>query len=135
PGGPKKTMYGNRGHSMNTGDRRTVIAARLSRWIGIIAAAIAACAAISTARAAEGADTSVACVGAWGESRYRNYGYDHIVHLQNRCEKAVVCRVSTNVNPDPVEGTVAAGEDREVLTFRGSPSRDFVPKVDCRLLM
>jgi hypothetical protein len=43
--------------------------------------------------------------------------------------------VTTNVNPDPVEGTVAPGEERELLTFRGSPASEFVPKVDCRLLM
>jgi|GraSoiStandDraft_23_1057293.scaffolds.fasta_scaffold632656_2 hypothetical protein len=86
---------------------------------------------ISTARAA---DKSPACVEAWGESRYR-VGYDHIVHVANRCEKAVLCRVSTNVNPDPVEVTVPSREEREVLTFRGSPAREFAPKVDCRLLM
>jgi hypothetical protein len=112
---------------------RTAKAARTSRLVG--ASAIAACSLLSIARAADRSDTSLACVEAWGESRYRNAGYDHIVHVRNRCEKAVICRVSTNVNPDPVEGTVAAGEERELLTFRGSPARDFVPKVDCKLLM
>jgi hypothetical protein len=90
---------------------------------------------IGSARAADKSDTSIACVDAWGETRYRNYAYDHIVHVKNRCQKTVLCRVSTNVNPDPVEVSVPAQEAREVLTFRGSPSRDFVPKVDCRLLM
>jgi len=90
---------------------------------------------LSTARAADRADTSVACVSSWGESRYRNMGYDHIVHLRNGCQKTVLCRVTTNVNPDTVEGTLAPGEERELLTFRGSPAREFVPKVDCRLLM
>jgi hypothetical protein len=115
-------------------DRRAGTARRTSRFLGILVTAVAAFPLLSTARAAGESNTSLACVEAWGESRYR-VGYDHIVHLRNRCEKTVVCRVSTNVNPDPVVGTLAPGEERELLTFRGSPARDFVPKVDCRLLM
>src|SRR5262245_6976700 len=111
--------------------RRVGAATQTSRFLGILVTAIVTIPLVSVARAA---NTSLACVEAWGESRYRS-GYDHIVHVRNRCEKPVVCRVSTNVNPDPVEGTVAPGEERELLTFRGSPARDFVPKVDCRLLM
>jgi hypothetical protein len=78
--------------------------------------------------------TSMACVEAWGEVRYRS-GYDHIVHVRNGCEKPVLCAVSTNVNPDPQKVTVPPKEEIEVLTFRGSPAREFVPKVDCKLLM
>lgn len=81
------------------------------------------------------AATSLACVEAWGESRYRNLGYDHIVHVRNLCEKAVLCAVSTNVNPTPENVTVPSKEEVEVLTFRGSPAKSFVPKVDCKLLM
>jgi hypothetical protein len=113
-------------------DVRTVTRVRTHRVLGI--AAIVALSFLSIARAAEGSNTSLACVDAWGESRYRS-GYDHIVHLRNRCQKTVLCRVWTNVNPEPIEGTVAPGEEREVLTFRGSPAREFVPKVDCKLLM
>ena len=116
-------------------ERRTALLARSSRTLGVLVTVAGASALLTTARAADGADTSLACVASWGESRYRNMGYDHIVHIQNRCQKSVLCRVTTNVNPDPVEGTVAPGEERELMTFRGSPAREFVPKVDCRLLM
>ena len=75
----------------------------------------------------------VGCVDAWGEARYRNYGYDHVVHLRSRCRVRVVCEVSTNVNPKPVRASVPAGESVEVLTFRGSPARDFTPNVSCEL--
>lgn len=118
-----------------TADHRTAAAAWPIRFLGVLVMVAGGLALLSTARAADRSDTSVACVSSWGESLYRNYGYDHIVHIQNRCQKTVLCRVTTNVNPDPVEGTVAPREERELLTFRGSPARDFVPKVDCRLLM
>ena len=118
-----------------TADLRTAAAVWPIRFLGVLVMVAGGLALLSTAHAADRSDTSVACVSSWGESRYRNLGYDHIVHLKNRCEKSALCRVSTNVNPDPVEGTVAPGEERELLTFRGSPARDFVPKVDCRLLM
>lgn len=84
---------------------------------------------------AAGSDTSVACVEAWGQARYGNAGYDHIVHVKNGCQKSVLCRVWTNVNPDPAEITVPSEEEREVLTFRGSLAREFVPHVECRLLL
>ncbi|HEX7672290.1 MAG TPA: hypothetical protein VF395_21990 [Polyangiaceae bacterium] len=73
------------------------------------------------------------CVDTWAESRYRNYGYDHIVHVNNRCERSATCQVSTNVNPVPQHVTVLPRQEVEVLTFRGSPSRDFAPRVECEL--
>jgi hypothetical protein len=116
-------------------DVRTNTAAWPVRFLRVLVTIAGSSVVLSTAHVAVGADSSLACVASWGESRYRNYGYDHIVHVRNRCQKPVLCRVSTNVNPDPVEGTVAPNEERELLTFRGSPAREFVPKVDCRLLM
>jgi hypothetical protein len=117
-----------------TADLRTAVTAWPIRFLGVLVVSAGGFAMRSTAHAADRSDNAVACVASWGEARYRNAGYDHIVHIQNRCEKTVLCRVTTNVNPDPVEGTVAPREEREVLTFRGSPAREFVPKVDCRLL-
>lgn len=116
-------------------ESRPSIASRASRLLSVAVAMLGTSAALSTARSADGEPATVACVETWGEARYRNYGYDHIVHLRNRCEKAVICRVSSNVNPDPSEVTVASKMEAEVMTFRGSPAREFVPKVDCRLLM
>lgn len=78
-------------------------------------------------------DAPVYCVQAWTEARYRNYGYDHIVHIYNGCTAFATCDVSTNVAPKPVKVRIKPGELKEVLTFRGSPSQEFVPKIHCEL--
>jgi hypothetical protein len=74
------------------------------------------------------------CIDVWAEARSRAYGYDHVVHLASRCDAAAVCDVATNVNPVSEHVTVLPRQAVEVLTFRGSPSREFTPRVDCRLL-
>ncbi|HEX3598000.1 MAG TPA: hypothetical protein VHU80_22980 [Polyangiaceae bacterium] len=71
------------------------------------------------------------CVGVSSQAVYRNYGYDHIVHLTNRCDEAAACDVSTDVNPEPIHATVPASGETDVLTFRGSPARAFTPHVHC----
>lgn len=84
-------------------------------------------------RAAEEPQVTVACVRAWPEARYRNYGYDHIVHLHNACSSAALCEVTTDVAPDPIQVHLAVDEKREVLTYRGSPSSQFTFQVSCEL--
>jgi hypothetical protein len=74
-----------------------------------------------------------ACIGFWGEARFRGYGYYHIVHVANDCARAAVCDVSTDVNPTPERVTVPAKQQVEVVTFQGSPAREFVPHVECKL--
>ncbi|HVU02901.1 MAG TPA: hypothetical protein VHE30_14175 [Polyangiaceae bacterium] len=112
---------------MNTGARKLVKSCVVAFTLGGVALSVAALAAPS------GKTSFPECLTVWGEARYRNYGYDHIVHLDNRCDSAAVCEVSTNVNPVPERAVVPPKQAVEVLTFRGSPSRDFVPKADCRL--
>jgi len=73
-----------------------------------------------------------ACVKHRAEARYRNLGYDHLVHVSNGCDQKVACRVSTNVNTEPVELGLNPGEAREVVTWRGSPAREFTARVVCR---
>lgn len=85
-------------------------------------------------RAAEGsADPPAAptCIRWWAEARFRNYGYDHWVHVHSGCNVDAVCAVSTNVRREPIEVRVAPGRTVEVLTFRGSPAREFAARVDC----
>ncbi len=82
--------------------------------------------------AAAAPDQDPSCVAFWPEVRYRNYGYDHIVHLANRCAVPAHCRVSTDVNPEAIEVQVPSHGQTEVLTFRGSAARQFVPRVECR---
>lgn len=73
------------------------------------------------------------CVQYWPVVVYRNLGYDHIVHLFNRCNERAVCLVASDVNPTPVDVSVSGNQHVEVLTMRGSPAREFTPKVDCEL--
>lgn len=75
------------------------------------------------------------CVEFWPEVRYRNYGYDHVVHLLSRCEIRAYCAVSSDVNPQPIDVLVPPREHIQVLTFRGSPASQFTPKVVCRFLV
>ncbi len=73
------------------------------------------------------------CIEVTGRAQYSGYGFNHIVHLHNSCVSAATCRVSTNVNPAQVSVQLAAGEARDVLTFRGSPASAFQPRVQCVL--
>jgi hypothetical protein len=77
------------------------------------------------------ASGEVKCVDHWAEARYQNYGYDHIVHLLSNCRTEVVCLVSTNVSPKALRVELPSGAEVEVLTYRGSPSREFTPNVRC----
>jgi hypothetical protein len=87
---------------------------------------------VSTAKGAEPAASTLACVEFQPEVRFRNNGYDHVVHLRSRCDRRTICAVATDVNPKPVEVPVPPQEQVAVLTFRGSPAREFTPNVSCR---
>lgn len=71
------------------------------------------------------------CVHVRTEARYAAYGYDHIVEIANECEKAMLCTVMTDVNPEVTSVSLAAGQTRSVVTFRGSPAREFKATVLC----
>jgi hypothetical protein len=71
------------------------------------------------------------CVVVHSEARYGAYGYDHLVEVENTCDKTLVCTVKTNLNPEPTTVTVPGKEKRLVVTFRGSPAREFTPDVRC----
>jgi hypothetical protein len=72
-----------------------------------------------------------ACVGYWPEARYRAYGYDHLVHVQNTCSRDATCTIATNVNPQSMQVTVVSGTQVELITWIGSPAREFTPVVSC----
>jgi hypothetical protein len=44
----------------------------------------------------------------------------------------VVCDISTNVNPTAQHVQVEPATEVEVLTFKGSPAREFTVHADCR---
>jgi hypothetical protein len=73
------------------------------------------------------------CITSWAEVRYGNLGYDHVVHLRSRCDAFARCEVSSDRNPAKQLVSVAPGAEVEVLVFRGSPARTFVPRVLCRV--
>ena len=79
------------------------------------------------------ADTTPACIHSRGEARARALGYDHVVTIENACDKAATCTVSTDVAPDPITAKVDAKKTVELTTFRGSPASTFKPKVSCKL--
>jgi hypothetical protein len=76
-------------------------------------------------------EQSPACVRFWPEARYRNYAYDHVVHLNSRCHRVASCNVSTDVNPAVVVVAIAPDERLEVVTSRASQTPEFTPIVEC----
>src|SRR4051812_46590926 len=88
--------------------------------------------ALSAARGAAATEQPIlACVTVTSEARYGGYGYNHIVRIANGCEQPVACVVSTDVNPAAENVTVRPKEVREVVTFWGSPAREFISHVRC----
>ena len=72
------------------------------------------------------------CVDVSPEARFSGYGYDHIVEIVNNCDKVMSCVLKTDVNPEPTRVSVAVKEKKSVVTFRGSPSREFKSDVQCK---
>jgi hypothetical protein len=77
------------------------------------------------------ADKTPACVRWWQQTVAVGYGYNHVVGIENTCDKPVACAVSTDVAPDPIKATVAPKEKTELVTYRGSPASTFKAKVEC----
>jgi hypothetical protein len=72
------------------------------------------------------------CAKVQGSARYVGYGYTHVITLNNTCTQAVVCSVWTDVDPEPrTTVQVAAGQSAEVVTRRGSPSRELTAFKSC----
>jgi len=96
-----------------------------------VALALGASPAPNPGALAEG-DQDLTCIVSWPEVLYRNYGYDQLVHLRSRCKFDAFCEVSSDVTPKPVEVVIAPRDQRDVLLFRGSPTRQFTAHVECR---
>ncbi|MEM9072044.1 MAG: hypothetical protein AAGE52_26295 [Myxococcota bacterium] len=71
------------------------------------------------------------CAEVRTEAPYQAFGYTHIVVVRNGCEDTLRCQVATNVDPEWQTLTVPEGETGRVATRRGSPSREFEPRVRC----
>ena len=79
------------------------------------------------------AEKTPACVRWWGQVVSAGLGYNHVVGIENGCDRSAACVVSTDVAPDPIQATVPAKQKVELVTFRGSPASTFKPKVECKL--
>ena len=110
----------------------------LASLVGLAAAVLAPAApatATSTpqAKGGDGGDDVPACIDYWGEARYAGLGYKHIVHVKSECEKLAHCKVWTNVNTDKQRVDVPAGEEKQVVTYIGSPASEFEAHAECKL--
>ncbi len=66
------------------------------------------------------------------ESRYRGFGYDHLVHISNACDEPVSCVIRSSANPGHINVNVPGRRRISVITRRGSPSRKFSASVNCK---
>lgn len=102
------------------------------QWLAVLAAlTLGSGMGVSSRALAEG-DDGLTCIVSWPEVHYANYGYEQIVHLRSRCKLDASCKVSSDVSPKPVEVVIAPRGRREVVLLRGSPTRQFTPRVECR---
>jgi hypothetical protein len=96
-------------------------------------AALLAALALAAAAPSALAQKTPACVKWWQQVVAAGFGYNHVVGIENGCDKPAACVVSTDVAPDPIRVTVAPKEKTELVTFRGSPASTFKAKVECTL--
>ncbi len=73
------------------------------------------------------------CIKWWGQTVQTAVGNNHVVTIQNNCERQASCVVSTDVAPAPIQASVPAKQRTELVTFRGSPAFVFKPTVECTL--
>ena len=79
------------------------------------------------------AQSADSCIKSWPETRYGALAYNHVVHVSNSCDPDADCAVSTDVNPEPQKVVVPGHKEIEVMTFIGSPAREFKPNVKCTM--
>ena len=72
------------------------------------------------------------CVKVASIPRYGALAYDHWVSVENTCGGSRDCELSTDVNPEIVGFSLADGEKRDFLTYKGSPARVFATQLTCR---
>lgn len=100
----------------------------------VVAFAVTAIASLFCPVSNASAETATpSCVKHQGHARYQGFAWDHIVSIRNECEKAVACTVTTSANPEATNADVPARQEQHVVTFLGSPSRDFTYDLTCRL--
>ena len=104
----------------------TTVVRRLG-FVGVFLTLLAATAAADDTQGAKAKD----CIDVRAEASFASVGYDHIVTVKNDCKQPKTCSVKTNVNPDAATLELEPGESKSVVTWRGSPAREFTPNVSC----
>ncbi|MFO0568651.1 MAG: hypothetical protein U0263_23520 [Polyangiaceae bacterium] len=74
-----------------------------------------------------------ACVKVSSQAIFSGSGYDHVVSIENGCDRTASCEITTDVSDETLHATVAPGEREDVVTFRGSPAAEFKASVKCTL--
>jgi hypothetical protein len=104
----------------------------MPRWlVGLLIPALLATSS-ALAEGSENAPKAVSCVAVETEARFKGFGFDHVVTLRNGCKKPARCSVKTDANPRASSVELAVGEERMIVTFAGSPAREFRADVTCR---
>lgn len=116
-------------HRRHVGAGRVVLQG--SRLLLLCALGCAAAPLDPTSAQAAPKQAPAACVVQRTEVRHSGVGYDHWVHLTNNCDATVSCQVRTNVNTEGMSVTVEPKATASVLTWRGSPAREFTATVEC----
>ena len=98
-------------------------------WVGVLC--LCGLAPVAAQDAGKGAKKPGGCVDVKTEASFATVGYDHIVTLTSGCKKPMVCSVKTDVNPDPSSLQLEPGATESVVTWRGSPAREFKASVSC----
>ncbi len=73
------------------------------------------------------------CIDVKAQARQNGIAFDHVVTIANGCDRDASCQVTTDLNPELIAVEVPAGETRDVITFRSSPSHEFHARVRCEL--
>ncbi|MEZ4288390.1 MAG: hypothetical protein R3A47_09655 [Polyangiales bacterium] len=82
----------------------------------------------ASAENAQGPD----CLTVTTSAPYGALAYRHVVTLKNDCDEDLACKVSTNVDPEPVHRVVVKKKTvKDVVTRSNSPAREFQPNVQC----
>ena len=71
------------------------------------------------------------CVKTRTEARYSGYGYDHVVHVTNGCDRKMRCAITTDVNREVITVTLAPSKTESLVTQKGSAAREFTARADC----
>ncbi len=72
-----------------------------------------------------------ACVQVTPQPVFNGSGFNHLVHVDNRCAQAVSCTVTTDINPQAQSATIPSQGTHTFNTFFNAAAYGFTPTVRC----